>query len=44
LKKHVSADAWPIYLRLEQLVNDRIVEETATLLRWAFNSRRRSRR
>jgi hypothetical protein len=41
LQKSVSSDAWKLYLRLEELVNDRASREQDVLTRWAFREGRR---
>ena len=43
LHEAVDADAWMLYLRLEELVNDRAVMEQDLLVAWAFEQGRTRR-
>lgn len=36
LRRMVGDDAWPVYLAVEIAVNERVIDETYTLVRWAF--------
>jgi hypothetical protein len=41
LERAVDRKAWKLYLRLEELVNDRTSRETDLLVRWAFDAGKR---
>ena len=36
LRHAVDDDAWSLYLKLEQTINQRVVDESAKLVAWAF--------
>jgi hypothetical protein len=40
LQRAVSVEAWKLYLRLEEIVNDRASHEQDVLVRWAFREAR----
>ena len=43
LRRAVSPEAWRVYLRLEEVVNDRESADQDTLVRWAFKQGRKHR-
>lgn len=43
MKRFVSVEAWHVYLKLEQVVNERAILEQDLLVEWAFEAGRRSR-
>ncbi len=43
LQRAVDADAWRLYLRLEELVNERADVQVEAVVRWAFTSLARRR-
>ena len=44
LQRAVDPEAWLLYLRLEEAVNERAIDEQDLLVRWAFRQGRRYER
>lgn len=44
LKRLVSVEAWHVYLKLEEVVNERAIVEQDLLVEWAFESGQKQRR